>query len=284
MREAAATTRICGPSFVGAGSLRPAANVMHKPFANIIPALAPAAPIPAYLVPPKSARPASASAVLSHKTAGVQSAVASAAAAAADACEQSRFKTLSLETGQLEDTTMLEVSAKMLVFEIQPYSQKVERMSLILEKWGYRERMSNAAGNSRDERALMLKTSQNHELRDAVHTEFERFMILAREETARMSAEVKKLFALSMEAAAKLETLDREEAELMAAASIQPPNPSAAADAVALAASGKRILFFVYPPHCSQVTWPPLNLARSVYPRTLKLPRPGLGPTSNYST
>ena len=59
-----------------------------------------------------------------------------------------------------------------------------------------------------------------------------------------MSAEVKKLFVLSMEAAAKLETLDREEAELMAAASIQPPNPSAAADAVALAASGKRILFF----------------------------------------
>ncbi len=184
--------------------------------------------------------------MLSHKTAGVQSAVASAAAAAADACEQSRFKTLSLETGQLEDTTMLEVSAKMLVFENQPYSQQVERMSLILKKWGYRERMSNAAGNSRDERALMLKTSQNHELRDAVHTEFERFMILAREETARMSAEVKKLFALSMEAAAKLETLDREEAELMAAASIQPPNPSAAADAVALAASGKRTSCFFW--------------------------------------
>ncbi len=40
-------------------------------------------------------------------------------------------------------------------------------------------------------------------------------MILAREETARMSAEVKKLFALSMEAAAKLETSDREEADLM---------------------------------------------------------------------
>ncbi len=114
--RAAATTRIRGPSYVGAGSLRPAANVMHKPFANIIPALAPAAPIPAYLAPPKSARPASANAVLSHKTAGVQSAAASAAAAAADACEQSRFKTLSLETGQLEDTTMLEVSAKMLVF------------------------------------------------------------------------------------------------------------------------------------------------------------------------
>jgi hypothetical protein len=160
-------------------------------------------------------------------------------------------------------------------------------MSLILKKWGYRERMSSAAGNSRDERALMLKTSQNHELRDAVHTEFERFMILAREETARMSAEVKKLFALSIEAAAKLETLDREEAELMAAASIQPPNPSAAADAVALAASGKRpfVYFGVfYPPHCSQVTWPPLNLARSVYPRMLKLPRHGLGPTRSYST
>jgi hypothetical protein len=40
-------------------------------------------------------------------------------------------------------------------------------------------------------------------------------MILAREETARISAEVKKLFALSMEAAAKLETSDREEADLM---------------------------------------------------------------------
>ncbi len=61
-----------------------------------------------------------------------------------------------------------------------------------------------------------------------------------------MSAEVKKLFALSMEAAAKLETLDREEAELMAAASIQPPNAPAAADAVALAASGKRTSCFFW--------------------------------------
>ncbi len=51
----------------------------------------------------------SASAVLTHKTAGVQSAAASAAAAAADACEQSRFKILALEAGQLEDTTMQEV-------------------------------------------------------------------------------------------------------------------------------------------------------------------------------
>ena len=129
--------------------MRLAANDMDKPFTNIIPALAPAAPIPAYLVPPKSARPASASAVLSHKTAGVQSVAASAAAAAADAYyEQSRFKTMSLETGQLQDTTMLEVSAKTLVFEIQPYSPQVERKSLILKSWGYRERMSNAAGNS----------------------------------------------------------------------------------------------------------------------------------------
>ncbi len=41
---------------------------------------------------------------------------------------------------------------------------------------------------------------------------------------------------------------------------------------------------FFYPPDCIQVTWPPLNLARSVYPRMLKLPRHGVGPTSNYST
>jgi hypothetical protein len=107
-----------GPSYAGAGSLRLAANDMDKPFTNIIPALAPAAPIPAYLVPQKSALPASASAVLSHNTAGVQSAAASAAATSADTYEQSRFKTMSLETGQLEDTTMLEVSAKTLVFEI----------------------------------------------------------------------------------------------------------------------------------------------------------------------
>jgi hypothetical protein len=82
---------------------------MHKPFANIIPALAPAAHIPSYVAPSKSSRPMSASAVLTHKTAGVQSAAASAAAAAADACEQSRFKILALEAGQLEDTTMQEV-------------------------------------------------------------------------------------------------------------------------------------------------------------------------------
>ena len=98
--------------------------------------------------------------------------------------------------------------------------------------------MSQAAGNSRDERAMLLKISQNMEMRECVHTEFERFMILAREETARMSAEVKKLFALSMAAAAKLEALDHEEAELMAAANTSPPHASAAADAVALAASG----------------------------------------------
>ena len=111
-------------------------------------------------------------------------------------------------------------------------------MSCILKKWGYRERLSQAAGNSRNERAMLLKVSQNHELRDATHTEFERFMILAREETARMSAEVKKLFSLSMQAAAKLEALDQEEAALMAAANVRAPNPSAAADAVAAAASG----------------------------------------------
>jgi len=115
---------------------------------------------------------------------------------------------------------------------------QVERMSMVLRKWGYRERASQSAGSSRDERSTSLKISQNHALRDAVHTEFERFMILAREETARMSAEVKKLFALSMEAAAKLEALDQEEAALMAAANIRPPNPSAAVEAVALAASG----------------------------------------------
>jgi Ca2+-dependent lipid-binding protein len=85
---------------------------------------------------------------------------------------------------------------------------------------------------------LLHQIAQNHELRDATRTEFERFMILAREETARMSAEVKKLFALSMEAAAKLEALDQEEAALMAAANIRAPNPSAAADSVAAAASG----------------------------------------------
>ena len=111
-------------------------------------------------------------------------------------------------------------------------------MSAILKKWGYRERMSQAASNSRDERALLHQIAQNNELRDATRTEFERFMILAREETARMSAEVKKLFALSMEAAAKLEALDQEEAALMAAANICAPNPSAAADSVAAAASG----------------------------------------------
>jgi hypothetical protein len=111
-------------------------------------------------------------------------------------------------------------------------------MSAILKKWGYRERMSQAAGNPRDERAILKKISQNHELLDDTHTEFERFMILAREETARMSAEVKKLFSLSMEAAAKLEALDQEETELLAAANIRAPNPSAAAGAVAAAASG----------------------------------------------
>ena len=107
--RAAAASTIRGPSYAGAGSLRPAPNVMHKPFANIIPALAPAAHIPAYAAPPKTSRPASASAVLTHKTAGVQAAAASAAAAAADACERSRFKILALETGQVEDTTMNEV-------------------------------------------------------------------------------------------------------------------------------------------------------------------------------
>jgi hypothetical protein len=110
--RAAATSRIHGPSYAGGGSLRPAPNVMHKPFANIIPALAPAAHIPAYIAPPKSTRPQSAGAALTHKTAGVQSAAASAAAAAADACEHSRFKVLSLETGRQEDSAMHEVSAR----------------------------------------------------------------------------------------------------------------------------------------------------------------------------
>ena len=107
--RAAATTRIRGPVYGGAASLRPAPNVMHKPFANIIPALAPAANIPAYAAPPKSSRPSSARAALSHKTAGVQSAAASAAAAAADASEHSRFKILALDTGRAEDSTMQEV-------------------------------------------------------------------------------------------------------------------------------------------------------------------------------
>jgi hypothetical protein len=82
---------------------------MHKPFANIIPALAPAAHIPSYVAPPKTSRPATAGAALTHKTAGVQAASASAAAAAADAGEQSRFKILALETGRLEDSRMQEV-------------------------------------------------------------------------------------------------------------------------------------------------------------------------------
>ena len=109
--RASAATSIRGPSYAGAGSLRPAPNVMHKPFANIIPALAPAAHIPAYVAPSKTSRPASARAAaeLTHKTAGVQSAGASAAAAAAEACEQSRFKILALETGRLEDSKMQEV-------------------------------------------------------------------------------------------------------------------------------------------------------------------------------
>jgi hypothetical protein len=106
--RAAALTRINGPSYGGAGALRPAPNVMHKPFANIIPALAPAAHIPSYVAPPKTSRPASASAVLTHKTAGVQAAAASAAAAAAEACE-SRFKILSLETEKMEHSTLQQV-------------------------------------------------------------------------------------------------------------------------------------------------------------------------------
>ncbi len=112
--RAAATSRVHGPSYAGAGSLRPAPNVMHKPFANIIPALAPAARIPAYVPPPKTLRPQSAAA-LTHKTAGVQLAGASAAAAAADAMECSRFKTLSLETGRQEDSTMREVTGTVRV-------------------------------------------------------------------------------------------------------------------------------------------------------------------------
>jgi hypothetical protein len=155
-------------------------------------------------------------------------------------------------------------------------------MSTILKKWGYRERMSQAAGNSRDERATLLKISQNHELRDSVHTDFERFMILAREETARMSAEVKKLFTLSVDAAAKLEALDREEAELMAAAKITPPHPSAAADAVALAASGTLSLLFIFTaaPHCSQGTWAPLNLEPTMHPAPSSPPLLSPGPTT----
>jgi hypothetical protein len=241
--RAAATSRAHGPSYAGAGSLRPAPNVMHKPFANIIPALAPAAHIPAYAPPPKTLRPQSAAAALTHKTAGVRCAAASAAAAAADANENSRFKVLSLETARREDSTMQEVSELRAVASSRrclrlTSVRQVERMSLILKKWGYRERMSQAAGNSRDERTILKKISQNRELRDATHIEFERFMILAREETARMSAEVKKLFALSMEAAAKLEALEQEETELMAAANVCAPDPSAAAEAVAAAASG----------------------------------------------
>ena len=113
--RAAATSRIHGPSYAGSGALRPAPNVMRKPFANIIPALAPAAHIPDYVPPPKSLRPQSAGAALTHKTAGVQSAAASAAAAAADASENSRFKILSLETGRQEDETMHEVSSLRVV-------------------------------------------------------------------------------------------------------------------------------------------------------------------------
>jgi hypothetical protein len=111
-------------------------------------------------------------------------------------------------------------------------------MGAILKKWGYRERMSHVATSSRNERAIMMKISENHALRSSVHDEFERFMMLARDETSRMSAEVKKLLSQSMEAAAKLEALDHEEAQLMASVNIRPSNPSAAADAVAHAASG----------------------------------------------
>lgn len=159
-------------------------------------------------------------------------------------------------------------------------------MSTILKKWGYRERMSQAAGNSRDERATLLKISQNHELRDSVHTDFERFMILAREETARMSAEVKHLFALSVEAAAKLEALDREEAELMAAANMHPPNQFAAVDAVALAASGTPALLFIFTatPHCRQATWAPLNLAPTTLPTPPNRPFLSPGPTIKHLT
>ncbi len=66
-------------------------------------------------------------------------------------------------------------------------------MGAILKKWGYRERMSQSAGRSRNERAIMTKISENHALRSSVHAEFERFMMLARDETSRMSSEVKKL-------------------------------------------------------------------------------------------
>ena len=130
-------------------------------------------------------------------------------------------------------------------------------MGAILKKWGYRERMSQSAGSSRNERAIMTKISQNHALRSSVHAEFERFMMLARDETSRMSSEVKKLLLQSMEAAAKLEALDHEEAQLMAAAHVRPPNPSAAADAVAHAASGTSRAF---PRTCAAPCVLPLRL------------------------
>jgi hypothetical protein len=103
----------------------------------------------------------------------------------------------------------------------------------------------------------MTKISENHALRSSVHAEFERFMMLARDETSRMSSEVKKLLLQSMEAAAKLEALDHEEAQLMAAAHVRPPNPSAAADAVAHAASGTSRAF---PRTCAAPCVLPLRL------------------------